>query len=229
MSLDLNLNSQQVKNLYYYFGITLGGAKFKEPSAEYHDIEKFILDNTVLEHSSRTLEGFLTWLKKYGFILSPSKLRRMVNSKYKCDKVVLGAFMDFVQIYSDQDMTLVTKLCKKNKNQISLLKDVPLSLIRSRNKIFERWGVIIPDYKLDEGKFLLSNEQIINHCPELRNRVFMGSVLHADLYTYLSKNGKHETKYRIAKNIFNLSGSVGKAPLFKLNIPDQIITFKPIY
>ncbi len=206
-------------SLYLYFGISVGESELLPVDiGKYHDLEKFFLDNTAYEHSSRTLEGFLTWRKIYGFLLSPSKIRRMVNKGYPCYKPALGAFLNFIEKYHSINFSIVSELCWPEPAQRSFIRNVPLQLMKKKNLIFEVWGLIIPDFELEESKYLLSNSQVMNQCLELKNRIVMGSVLHSDLASYLGKLSTETkpTKYKIAKEIYNLSGSVGKAPIILL-------------
>lgn len=206
-------------SLYLYFGISVGSSDLgAADESKYHDLEKFFLDNTIYLHSSRSLEGFLVWLKKYGFLLSPSKIRRMLKLKYNHYSPAVGAFLNFIEKYHSVNFDIVTSLCKVEKTKKSFIQNVPLSIMKNRNALFESWGLVIPNFELSESKYLLTNDQIMKKCPELKNRIIMGSVLHSDLYSYLDKcvDKKILTKYQIAKDIFNLRGSVGKAAIMVL-------------
>ncbi len=45
-----------------------------------------------------------------------------------------------------------------------------------------------PQFKLETNKFLLPTEAVYKNCIELRNRALFGSVVNADVASYLQKN-----------------------------------------
>lgn len=201
-----------------YFGVLVITDQQTALQKDYCDIEEFIFEASCFDHSSRTLEGLMTWLKKYGAILSPSKLRRMILNKKAHDPAVLGAFLDFVERYHNVNFAIVKKLCRKFTEPKSLLKEIPVSIIRNKNKIFLNWGLVVTDYDCDEQKFIEEATSLFERCVELKNRVIMGSVVHSDIESLRLKNKDSMSRYQIAKHINNLSGSVGRAlalnPLF---------------
>lgn len=197
-------------NTARYFGILVSNSNKDLLENDYKDIEKFILDSTLYVSESRSAEGILTWLKKYGAALSPSKLRRLVQSKYPCDTAVLGAFLDFVETHHNLDFKIVKKVCVKKNKITSINPKIPPQMYRSPNPIFKKWSLLAPNY-LCEDKFLESAETLLKRCIELRNRLLMGSVVHADISSLLETTKEELSNYEIAKRISNLRASVNRA------------------
>ena len=61
-----------------YLGISISS---KGIIRDYVDLERFFLVATCNFSSSRIVEGFLCWVLRYGHLLSPSKVRRLILSE----------------------------------------------------------------------------------------------------------------------------------------------------
>lgn len=185
----------------YYFGIavqpqlpTLNG---NDLNKSYNDIECFFLEATYNLKTSRLTEGFLCWLLQFGHLLSPSKVRRLIKSNYFFDSAVLGSFVDFLQkndIMSDQ-WKIITPYCKKRK-QASPLLDGPMPRLTS--PYFIKYGILAPQFKLEISKFIRPVSAIYEMCAELKNRALFGSVVNADVFSYLKKY-PDSTAYQVAQ------------------------------
>ena len=169
-----------------YFGVLLTDASPVD-NREYYDIESFILNASLYARSSRQIEGFLCWVKKYVYIISPSKLRKLINDSHPYNSSFLGAILDFAQ-----------KECKKPVN-FKILKPfltkerTPYSPIegprvRSPLPSFEKRGILVPNFELNGSKFLLNHDLLLAKCPEMRFRLLFGQVVNADLAAALSKD-----------------------------------------
>ena len=53
-------------------------------------------------HDPRVTQCFLTWLVKYGIILSPSKIRRLLREGRTVNYAVLGAFIEGLEANNRQ-------------------------------------------------------------------------------------------------------------------------------
>ena len=87
-----------------------------EKQKTFTDIEVFILAATYNLKSSRITEGILCWLMQFGFLLSPSKLRRLIVAGTPYDSAILGAFVTLMvenKIQSNQWKILYSQLINK--------------------------------------------------------------------------------------------------------------------
>lgn len=170
----------------YYFGILVGTGEEASPQT-YHDMEKFILDASRSASTSREWEGLLCWLKIYGHILSPSKLRKLIKEHYPYQPAVLGGMLDFTKKKSAQkcDFKILKPYLKKNKAPVALIEG---PRVRQPEAIFAKRGLLIPDFLLDEKKFLMPQEQLLKQCPEIRFRLLFGYSVNADVASALLKD-----------------------------------------
>jgi hypothetical protein len=219
--LNNTLDQDSYHSLLNYFGVGVSSLRTKPIKPGYNDIELFVFSSTVITHSPRTLEGLLAWLKVYGHVLSPSKIRRMISQNIKHDSAVLGAFCDFIERYHQINFKIVKDLCQK-KTELTSLTVTPLNLIRSYNPSFKKWNLAVTDYDCNEEKFLTSLKSLLNECLELKNRLIMGSAVNADLHSLFSKEKNYlkETQYEISKKIFHQRSSVRRALTSR---PDELL------
>ncbi len=192
----------EFKQMAYYFGIAiqadLVNIAQKNLSLTFMDIEIFFLSGTLQLKSSRIAESFLCWLLTFGHLLSPAKIRRLILAGYNFDHAILGGFIEFLtenNIMSNQ-WKIVRPFCKKMSFSQQLL-DGPTP--RSQSSYFLKYRIIAPQFQLNTHKFLLPVTMIYKNCLELRNRALFGSVVNADVASYLQKN-PDSTAYQIAKN-----------------------------
>lgn len=189
-------NSQSdFQKTLFYFGILVSSGE-EALSNEYHDCEKFILDASLFARSSRELEGILCWLKRYGHLLAPSKLRKLIREGYPFDPFVLGAFIDFTETNSEQkcDFKILKPSCKKHRIPASLIAGPS---IRMPNLIFKKRGLLVPDFALDENKFLMPAPTLLKQCLEMKFRLLFGYSVNADVAAALSKD-QNLNAYRVS-------------------------------
>jgi hypothetical protein len=199
-------------SILQYFGVSVQG---DEPASEifgYQDIEKFIMKVTTFKHTPRTLEGFLAWLNQYGHLISPSKIRRLVKNGEIYKSSFLGAICDLLERKHQVKFKIVRELCEKEKFPTTLTP-MPISLIRSRNPVFEDWGLVVTEYECKAEKFLIPEKHLLKNCLELRNRIVMGSVTNSDICSLLLKHKSPEdlTMYQISKLTNHQKTSVTRA------------------
>lgn len=173
-------------------------------------VESFVLEATTFKHTSRTIEGFLAWLKRYGSIVDQSKLIRLIKAGRKYDGAMLGSLLTFVQNNHSKSMSASLMLCKPNKNLKSIFSDIPLNLVRGNEPYFAKYNIKAPDFIIDELKFLSSEAYVFNNCVEVRNRIMCGSSVNADILSFIKKNGREHSNYHIAKMINHERTSVNR-------------------
>lgn len=196
------LTDKEFKQMAHYFGIAIYFDELdtvhKSSNLSFMDIEIFFLAATYHLKTSRMAEGFLCWLLEFGHLLSPSKVRRLIKSGKDFDNAILGGFIEFLvenNIMSNQ-WKIIRPFCK-GKSQVEQLIIGPK--VRTPATYFLKYKVIAPQFKLDIEKYLLPKKTLFKNCIELKNRALFGSVVNADVASYLQKN-PGSTPYEIAIN-----------------------------
>lgn len=188
----------------FYLGISLNSNLKKE--FKYVDLEKFFLKATYNLTSSRVTEGFLCWLKNYGHLLSPSKVRRLISSGEDYNSAVLGVFTDFLilECLNGHQFKILQPFSKKLEQECFLYSSPK---INNPNTLFLEYNVIAHNYMLDENKFLLPKKHVYKTCVELKNRALFGSTVNADVASFLFYEPS-AGPYKISKKTFNHKASV---------------------
>jgi len=195
------VSANEFGEMAYYFGIAIQSpllipTSLVDPKLSFVDIEIFFLSSTYCLKTSRMAEGFLCWLLEFGHLLSPSKIRRLIQVGYFFDSAILGGLIEFLtenNIKSAQ-WKIVLPFCRKRK-QAELLLDGPTP--RSPSSYFLKYRVMAPQFQLNTTKFLLPIKATYRSCVELRNRALFGSVVNADVASYLEKHPT-SSAYQIA-------------------------------
>lgn len=197
------------ENKLSYMGAALGyeSTHFKN---EFVCIESFILEATTYKHTSRTIEGFMAWLKRYGSIMDQSKLIRLIKAGKPFDSAMLGAFLTFVQANHSKSLSASLKFCKPNTNLKSIFDEFPLSLIRGEEPYFKKYEIKAPNFIIDMDKFLRSESSVFSDCVEIRNRIACGSSVNADILSFIKKHSSNHSNYQIAKAIGHERTSVNR-------------------
>jgi hypothetical protein len=189
----------QKKAIYFGIGIhtSSSSTSLEIINTSYNDIEVFFLSATYNLKTSRLAEGFLCWLLQFGHLLSPSKIRRLIQSNKAFDSAVLGGFIEFLSENNIMPIQwkIIKPFCKKRKTSVQLL-DGPAPRLSA--SYFAKYGIITPQFKLESSKFLLPTATIFKNCLELKNRALFGSVVNADIASYLTKHPA-STAYQVAK------------------------------
>ena len=98
-----------------YFGGNVGIGPPLE-LANYHDLEEFLITATnFMDKEIRVTTAFLYWLKRFGILLSPSKLRRIIkNEKIEYRKNILFAFISIIENHplNRQNWQIIKKFTK---------------------------------------------------------------------------------------------------------------------
>ncbi len=176
---------------------------------EYTDLESFFLSGTYHMISSRTAESFICWAIVYGHLLSPSKLRRFIQAGVNYNPAVLGAIISYLHTYCPSighQIKILIPFVKSNKAPVSLLRG---PTPQKYNPHFIKYNVIAFNFLLDKEKFLRPVFYTLKNCTELKNRALFGSVVNADVASYL-KWHPTATPYEISKNTGHHKSSVFK-------------------
>ncbi len=194
------ISLDEFREMASYFGIAVQSQQpviSIHPGSTFVDIEVFFLSSTYCLNSSRIAEGFLCWLLKFGHLLSPSKIRRLIQAGYFYDPAVLGGLIEFLieNKIMIQQWKIVKPFCRKRKHTSSLVEG-PLPRVPS--SYFLKYRILAPQFKLDGTKFLIPTRAIYQNCIELKNRALFGSVVNADVASYLEKHPASGA-YQIAK------------------------------
>ena len=194
------ISFDEFKAMSYYFGIAIQpifSNLDKNPKSSFMDIECFFLSATYHLKTSRVAEGFLCWLLKFGHLMSPAKIRRLIQDGQIFDPAILGGLIQFLSennIKSAQ-WKIITPFCKKRKEVTQLLEGPAPRLPSS---YFFKYRITAPQFALETDKFLLPVAAVYKNCPELKNRALFGSIVNADVVSYLEKH-PGSTPYQIAK------------------------------
>jgi hypothetical protein len=183
--------------LTYFGGALSGDASLV--AAEYLDLEKFFVEATLfMSYDVRVTQTFLNWIIRYGVILCPSKIRRLLI-KGTYDSSVLGAFISIL-VENDQRPKRWDILKKRARMRDQLLfKHLPVP--RELNPHFLKFGLMAPLMSPNPEKYLMPKNVVLNQCVELRNRSLMMGVVAADILSFLGKHKERLTPYQIAKSI----------------------------
>ena len=197
------MNSQNnFVNRLVYFGAALSGNPVQFAD-EYQDLESFVLEASLnLSFDTRVTQAFIHWLARYGCLLSPSKMRRLIVSGTPYEPALLGVVIDIIQDNAVrlQNWVLLKPFLKKGKIA-SLFPNLPTPR-KNLNPYFERWGLAAPSMKEPADKYLLPCLNVFKKCPELHYRAEGVSPVAADIRAFQDKNRKRtQSLYQIAKQI----------------------------
>lgn len=186
-----------------YLGMSLSlGVEAKKPT-EYIDLETFFLWATLnFSVSSRFEEGFLCWLIEYGHLLSPAKIRKLIKEGQEYNSQVLMGILNFISSnkIGERSWAILKPYSKFKESVVESQQNGPR--IRDPQKDFAKARLMIPNFKLDKEKFLMDKGWVLKNCIEIRNRALFGSVVNADVASYLSRSPA-ATPYEIAKRTGN--------------------------
>jgi hypothetical protein len=152
----------------------LGGNLGLSPSIkEYVDLEVFFIECTLFfDTDDRVKQTILNWLFRYGSLLSPSKIRRLLKSTD----------------YNHKNLTAICHLLISNyivkQNWQILITKRPTNL----------------KFKSNEKKYLKKTKFVFKNVPELFFRAGGRSQVASDLFAFLKKE-KFTTLYHLAKKI----------------------------
>lgn len=190
-------SNQNFLNQLAYFGGNISG----DPGSvrdQYLDLEDFVILATHhMADDPRVTHCFLTWLEFYGTLLSPSKLRKLLDSK-PFDPVVLGAFLSVIKSVSlrKKQWTIINPYVKRIKTQV-LFQSLPPPR-QETNPHFKSVGLLAHPFKFEPEKFLVSLPFILEQCLEIKYRAMGVGPVSADLRSYLEKQTP-QTLYEVAK------------------------------
>lgn len=202
-ALQNKISFEEFIKIAQYLGIAINikpssqNSTIIEKQKNFTDVESFFLSATYNLQTSRVTEGVLCWLIQFGYLLSPSKIRRLIVAGTPYDSAVLGALITLMIDHKIQSAQwkILFPFMRKKKSPISLLEG---PTPRAPNPYFLKFGILTPNFKMEANKFLRPEFVILKNCPELRFRALFGSIVNADIASYLLYNAS-ATPYKIAK------------------------------
>lgn len=168
----------------------------------YLDLEDFFLEATLnMSQDPSVTQCFLTWLVKYGIILSPSKIRRLLREGRVVDRAVLGAFLEVLEANNRQKKhwKIIRKFAHKATRTHLLFSQLPTPLPSKINPFFKKYGILTYSFQLDEQKYLRAASAILSSCPEIKYRAVGTGIPAADLRSFYEKHRDISSVYEIAK------------------------------
>jgi hypothetical protein len=184
------------ENRLAYFGGAIN-ATTTDVSNEFQDLEAFFIDATlVMGNDVRVTQAFLNWLIRYGSVLCPSKIKKLLGTM-NFDPAILGALIAYLKEYDHRPSRwkLLDQFTKKT-NKL-LFADLPVP--RNKNPYFAKYGITAPLLLPNEEKYLLPKEAVLKKCPELRYRSMMMGTVSSDLHSLIEKKGASMSAYEMAK------------------------------
>lgn len=163
----------------------LGGNLGLSPKVEeYVDLEVFFLECSMnLNRDVRTSLTILNWLCRYGQLLSPSKIRRII-AKEKFNYCKQGLFV----------------LLKFSREQSLVGQN--WSILNVYSKRTQRDDFKLPKkFKPNFKKYLKTAPFVLENCPEIYWRAHGSHQVASDLKAYLGKHQNYKSLYELAKKI----------------------------
>ncbi|MGE4233502.1 MAG: hypothetical protein AB7F43_09255 [Bacteriovoracia bacterium] len=201
MTLDQSTGKNNFIDRLAYFGgaITANPSKVSD---DYQDLEQFVIDATMMMADDvRVTQCFLNWLVRYGVLLCPSKLRRLLKTS-KYDKSVLGVFFLYL-VQNDLRPTrwnILKRMGKKRERMESLFPHLPVPK-STLNENFKQYGILAHAMTPNPAKYLLPAESVLKQCPEIAYRALMIGTVASDILSFVKKAPESKTPYEIAKCI----------------------------
>ena len=195
MSLNPSQKNSFESRLAYFGGaISVSSSQVKD---DFQDLEFFFVDATLrMSDDVRVTQAFLNWLIRYGAILCPSKIKKLLqNANYS--PAILGVFVSYLMEYDSRPSKwhLLDSFIKKT--DVVLFPKLPRP--KQKNSHFEKYGVVAPLLIPNEEKYLLPKAAVLKNCVELKYRSMMMGAVASDIHSLLVKNGSNMTAYEMAK------------------------------
>jgi hypothetical protein len=185
-----------------YFGANLSGGDLTQVSSSYQDLELFFLQATLeVSRDVRTTQAILNWTERYGVLLCPSKLRRLLKDGVEYNTENLGALISIIRENDSrpQKWDLIRPYTKKKRVLSLLFSQLPKPT--KLNPHFSKFGVLAPLMPSDPDKYLLPPQTVLTNCLELQNRANFVGTLASDVRSALEKHPGIKTSYELAKMI----------------------------
>lgn len=202
----MNLTTSEIEDFGSRLTSLGGRLGFDKASSDrFIDIEEFFLDATRFVFADVRLARCIdNWVRIYGFLISPSKLKRLIEKEnYPYDSAVLGVFLILISRNKGKQLNLgpLKKFCKKRKELT----------YRSKLKFAIKDEYHDPDWLkfniathlfVDEAKKnLLNLEWTLNQSPELRYRIETDDILCSDYKAFIKREGRGDSLNFICKRI----------------------------
>lgn len=171
----------------------------------YIDLEEFFLDATIhIWNEERLANCVEHWVRRYGYLLSPSKIKRIIKEGHPYDPAVLGVYLLLIEKskskYKKPNFGPLKIYTSKKEEDV--FRDNPRT--KTPSKYFdEDWlifGIKTLKFYPEFEKNLLTKEVTFKNSLELRNRIEKG-VLSGDITSYFDRVKEGTSILQVAKKI----------------------------
>lgn len=175
-----------------------------ESKISYIDIEEFFLDATRFVFADSRLSNCIEhWIREYGFIISPAKVKKLIKKGYQYDPAVLGVFLELISKTNKKQIQLgsvKTFVRKKRKHTNRNSKNIEIKK-KWRDPLWEKYGIIATKFYNENTKNLRSGVYILRECPEIKHRIEGKGIIESDILSYVEKGGNIRTIQSLVKII----------------------------
>lgn len=171
--------------------------------SRYVDIEETFLDATLAAHvDSRLLTAIEHWIYTFGFVIKPSKVKRLIEGGRSYDPAVLGAFCEIIK---NNKLKKVNFNCLKpfikSEDHLTEVLEKPFpTKDSSQDPIWLKYNLSKTKYIDRSEKYLRAKEWIAENIPELKYRIKGISVNESDYNAYKDKEDIGSL-YKLAQDI----------------------------
>jgi hypothetical protein len=179
-----------------YFGGAINSIT-TEVSGEFQDLEVFFIHATMMMgYDVRVTQSYLNWLIRYGSILCPSKIKKLLKQTHH-DPSFLGVFVAYLKEHDPRPSRWKLLGPFTHKSKRVLFPNLPVP--KKTNPHFAKYGIVAPLLLPNEGQYLLPKKSVLKACPELRYRSMMMGPVSSDIHSLIEKKGAAMTAYEMAK------------------------------
>jgi hypothetical protein len=198
--------SKKVERFAHKLALLGGRISYRDKSdLQYIDLEEFFLEATIYIHGDSRLANCIEhWIRKFGSLIGPSKVKGLIEKGFAYNKAILGVFLEIIDENKIKQINTDTlrPYCRPYQRPVKRNKLSPYLPPKYRDPIWEKYNIITHKFHDESKKNLLSNRAILKNCPELRYRILGCTILDADLQAYLEKTKDYKGSINsIAKRI----------------------------
>jgi len=167
----------------------------------YIDLEEFFLNATNhVFNDTRLTRCIEHWINRYGKYLSPSKIKKIINSGQTYNKAVLGVFLEFISgpNWFKSKFIILKDYVIPSQKKIKLFDHLPIP--SKIDSTWEKYGIVAPLFlkELEVDKNLKTIDYVLQSIPELKFRI-MGFPIAISDYKAFKKFEENCSLYKIAK------------------------------